>query len=139
MTIVVPTIASTKLLGYALVITLLLSPIIIQRVFAQNCMELGTCTIDSLFDFALVPWTLSVGDWIYIIVWGLIVGIIYMRAENPLSAGIVGLLLAATFTSATFATEFQVWQNAIRLGLILFAVALAFMLFTLFRSKMNTG
>jgi hypothetical protein len=137
MATVVPTIASKKLIGYALVITLLLSPVIIQRALAQNCMELGTCTISSLFDFALVPWILTVGDWIYIIVWGLIVGIIYMRAENPLSAGIVGLLLAATFTSATFATEFQLWQNAIRLGLILFSVALAFMLFTILKSKLN--
>lgn len=117
---------------------------ITEHAFAQTCVETNTCidgvnatSTDAFTKVFSETFALTVGDLIYLVVWGVIVGIIYMRSEQPINAGIAGLIIAATFTTSSFASAHALVARPIELGLILFACAFAFMFFTLMRSKIN--
>lgn len=128
-------------LYYILILALAIFPsvIIIQDAYAQNCMELNTCDWSQFpFEMFLQPFLLNIGAWFYVIAWAIVVGLIYLRS-TPINAGVSGLIIAATLTSSQFANEFVVFQEAIRLGIILFAIALSFMTWTMLKSRLQAN
>lgn len=102
-------------------------------------MELNTCDWSQFpFEMFLQPFLLNIGAWFYVIAWAIVVGLIYLRS-TPINAGVSGLIIAATLTSSQFANEFVVFQEAIRLGIILFAIALSFMTWTMLKSRLQAN
>ena len=44
-----------------------------------------------------MPFTLLIGDWIYILVWGMVLGVLYIRTGNPMLTGLIGVLVFSGF------------------------------------------
>ena len=65
-----------------------------------------------------------------IVLWGGIMGVIWFKTENIMLLGIVGLVIASTFTIA-FPEE------AIGVGYLLLAVSIGILLFQLIRQKVS--
>jgi len=67
-----------------------------------NCFELGNCDFgDHFFDWALAPFTVGagLGDFVFPLVWGLVVGLIYVKSEHSGLTSIVGLFILTGLVS----------------------------------------
>jgi hypothetical protein len=64
-----------------------------------ECYENGTCDLfkDPLTEM-VKPWTAVFGPWFYIIFWGLIVGIIWLKTHHTMLTGVIGLAIAGLYT-----------------------------------------
>src|SRR5690242_12080843 len=71
---------------------------------SPSCFEIGTCDIfaDPL-NTMLIPWVDLMGPVFYIIVWGLIIGIIWLRTHSTILVGVFGLLIAGFLTAGATA------------------------------------
>jgi len=96
-------------------------PVFGQGPSNPTCMESGTCDFFSdVFGSMLLPYKNSLGDFVYPIVWGLIIFIIWMRAENPMIPAIVGVTLAV-FMQGLFTDQ----ARLVGYGLLALAIAVA--------------
>lgn len=83
---------------------------------------------------ATYSYNLLIGDWIYPLVWGSIVGVIYIVSKNGALAGIVGLVISTVFISgSTF--QYSSLSQAWYFGYILLALSGGMILFYLIWSK----
>jgi hypothetical protein len=84
-----------------LLVSFLSSPIFVFGT-GQNpsyCWEIGTCDLfKSPLDAMFKPWTDTFGPIAYVIVWGLILGVIWLKTHHTMLVGIVGLAIASLFT-----------------------------------------
>lgn len=63
------------------------------------CWELGTCDLFSHpLDAMLQPWVDNFGPLTYVLIWGIILGIIWLRTHHTMLVGSVGVLIAGFFT-----------------------------------------
>ena len=86
-----------------------------------SCYENGTCDFFAdPFTSMLIPYQISWGDYIYPAVWGLIIFVVWMRAENPFIPAIVGLVLAV-LAQGLFTDE----GKLIGYGLLALAIGIA--------------
>lgn len=65
--------------------------------FAQNCVELGNCPIGNPLDWISYPYQLLVGDFAFPMIWGAILGLVYIKFENAQLTAVLGLLIIAGF------------------------------------------
>lgn len=86
-----------------------------------SCFELSTCDIFSKpLESIVIPYAATFGDFTLVIIWGIIIGILWLRVQNTMMVGIVGIALAAVFLPG-FSQEAQV----IGYGLLAVAVGVA--------------
>ena len=65
-----------------------------------TCYELGTCNFfEEPFNTLILPYSEVFGAFIFLLVWALIIGILWLRLGNTMVVGIIGLALAAMFNS----------------------------------------
>lgn len=63
-----------------------------------ECYELGNCQFfQAPLDAMLAPFLGVFGAFFYIIVWGFIIGILWLRVSNTMLVGIIGIILAVLF------------------------------------------
>jgi hypothetical protein len=114
---------------------LAITPVIgFAQTFAATCIELNNCVFTNPFDMASMSYEMLVGEWIYMLVWGAMVGTIYVFSKNGMLAGVVGLMISSIFiSSATF--QYSSLSQAWYMGYILLAVSGGLTLFYLIWTK----
>jgi len=69
---------------------------------SPSCTELGTCDLFSHpLDAMMQPWIDDFGPFTYPMIWGIILGIIWLRTHNTLLVGSVGIVIAGFLTIAS--------------------------------------
>ena len=92
----------------------------------RQCYELGTCDFfEAPLDTMLEPFLAVFGPFFYIIIWGFLIGILWLRVSNTMLVAIVGLVLAVLIQSQ-FTTETQT------VGYVLLALAITVALYQIF-------
>lgn len=90
-----------------------------------TCIELGTCDLFSApFDTMIEPYKVSIGDLALVVIWGIIMGILWLRVSNTMMVGVIGVALAAVFTQG-FGEESEVigWSLlALAIGVALYQI-----------------
>ena len=78
----------------------------------------------------LLPLEAVIPNYSLVVVWGGILGILWFKTENVMLIGVVGVIVASTFT-VTF------YSQALGVGLLMFGVSLGIMLFQLLRQRIQ--
>jgi len=103
-----------------------------------ECFEVGDCDLFAApFDAMIAPFDAVFEGFTLVIVWGIIIGILWLRVSNPLMVGVVGVALAALFTRPDPAcialggekldclTGFSNEAQAVGWGLLILAIVVA--------------
>jgi hypothetical protein len=108
-----------------------------------SCYELGNFTASddnpcNIFGQPLTalatPFLEAFGDFTYVVVWGIIMGVLWLRVQNTMMVGLVGILLASVFTFG-FDHDTQV----IGYGLLVAAIGIALYQMITTRLHYNIG
>jgi hypothetical protein len=92
----------------------------------RQCYELGTCDFFAApLDVMLEPFVAVFGAFFYIIIWGLLIGILWLRVSNTMVVAVVGVVLAILIQTQ-FTTETQT------VGYALLALAITVALYQIF-------
>lgn len=102
--------------------------------FAQTCIEAGTCTFTNPLNFLIQPFLIMFGDWFYLIVWGLIIGIIHLRSNNPMLTGFVGIIVVTSLMGENLLNQSD---DAIPILITLAGASIGFIAYALVRTKLN--
>lgn len=88
---------------------------------SPECYEISTCDFfQQPFDAMIAPFNATFGGFTYVVLWGIIMGILWLRVSNTMVVGIVGVALAAMFTQG-FGDE----EKIIGYGLLALALGIA--------------
>ena len=101
-----------------------------------NCFESGNCPVNSPLDFFSYPFTFFFGDWFYVMVWGVIVGILFLRNKDPMLTSLVGVVIAGFFSGTSVMTSSQT-SSAFNIGYILFAISIGFFVWSAINKPPN--
>lgn len=87
-------------------------------------------------DFATDPWNAMLspidailGDFTIMVVWGIILGVVWLKTNNTMLVGIIGVLIASMVVG--------LYPQAMAIGALLFAVAIGIVLYQLIQSKIR--
>jgi len=103
---------------------------------SPECFELGTCpwATDPL-NTMLMPFDSIFGGLSLVIFWALAVGILWLRTENPMLVGLVGISMCAAYLTAIEAQIVPAaspeFEGARMIGALLFALSLGITLYQL--------
>lgn len=90
------------LLLMPIILILTVTPNIIYGFGVENptCYELGNCDFfESPFNTLILPYSEVFGNYIFVLIWALIIGILWLRLGNTMVVGMIGIALAALFMS----------------------------------------
>jgi len=83
--------------------------------------ESGGCPLFSKpLEVMVEPFKVAFGAFAFVVIWGIIMGVLWLRVQNTMMVGVVGVLLAAVFTAG-----FDDQTKIIGYGLLAVAVAVA--------------
>jgi len=85
---------------------------------------------DSPFNAVLQPFHATLGDLSLVAIWGILLGILWIKTNNLGLVSIVGILVASSIST--------VYEPARGIGLLLVGVSIGIMLFQLIRHKIST-
>lgn len=85
---------------------------------------------ESPFAAVMEPFNAILGDLTLVIIWGAILGILWIRTENIMLCSVVGLLISTTVTS--------LYEPAQGMGLLLVGVSIGIAIFQIVRHKIQT-
>lgn len=113
-------------------------PALFVPAYAQSCFETATCTVDPAdpLTFLIQPLTMSMGDWIFIAVWGMIIGFIWIRTGNALYAGFIGIIISSSLTAGS--TVLTSLAPAMQMAMIMLACSFGLVLYSVFRRANQT-
>lgn len=109
-----------------------------------ECFELGTCpwATDPL-NTMLIPFDSIFGGLSIVIFWALGVGILWLRTENPMLVGLVGIAMCAAYLTAieqgavpAASAEFE---GARMIGSLLFALSLGITIYQLISTRIHAA
>lgn len=105
-----------------------------------TCWEIGTCpfTTDPLGTM-LLPFESIFGGLTIIILWGLLISIIWLRTQNPMLVGVVGIAMTAGYLTVTPEAPPNELNGARLIGGALFAVSLGITIYHLVSSRIYQG
>ena len=102
------------------------------------CWEVGQCS------FAQDPLTVMLTPFDYIfaglsivIFWGLIVSILWLRTQNPMLIGVIGVAMTAAYMTRAPAAPSNEFDGARIIGGTLFAVSVGIAIYHLVNSKLH--
>lgn len=84
----------------------------------------------------IYPLVLEMGNWAYVLLWGMVLGVVYMRNHNVALVGLVGLVVFAAFIGTTTYTGSSTSQ-VFYWGFILLAVGIGATLFYLIWTRLR--
>lgn len=101
-----------------------------------TCFELGNCPTDNFFSWASAPYQAILGDYTLPLVWGFIVGLIYVKTGKAELTSIVGITLLSGLMSSqsylnTSSNIFYFW------GIALAAVSFGCTMFYLIKVRVQ--
>jgi prepilin signal peptidase PulO-like enzyme (type II secretory pathway) len=83
--------------------------------------DAGGCPLFSKpLEVMVEPFKVAFGGFAFVVIWGIIMGVLWLRVQNTMMVGVVGVLLASVFT-AGFSPETKI----IGYGLLAVAIAVA--------------
>lgn len=92
-----------------------------------SCYEKGDCPFfQEPFDTMIIPFSVTFGDFTFVVIWGLIIGIIWLRTSHTMLTAVVGISLAVLFTEGGGFSD-----DAKTIGYSLVAFATAILLYQL--------
>jgi hypothetical protein len=102
---------------------------------APSCVELGTCDIwNNPLEAMLTPWTDIFGVFTYPMIWGIILGIIWLRTHNTMLVASVGTVIAGFLTIAGLNA---VNPQIILVGATLVGLSIGVILYQLITSRLQ--
>ncbi len=109
-----------------------------------TCVELGTCMFaNDPLNVMLIPFDSIFGGLSIIIFWSLILGILWLRTENPQLVGIVGVVMCAAYMSAivsgTMPQASSEFNAGLGIGALLLAISLGISFYHLISSRLHAG
>lgn len=119
----------------ALLLALLAIPMV--PAYAQNyCWEdsddfcgLKSGNYTQVFQAPLAPLESQVGELALVIMWGGIMGVVWLKTENIMLLAITGLIVAATITGLS--------EEAMGIGMLMLAISIGILLFQLVRQRVS--
>lgn len=95
-----------------------------------TCFELGTCDLfASPLDAMLEPFFSSFGGQFFlVIVWGLIIGVIWLRTSSTMITGVIGLGIASIFIFN---------EKTILVGIVLLGAAIGIVVYQLYKQRLD--
>ena len=95
-----------------------------------SCFELGTCKLfESPLDAMLEPFFASFGGQFFlVIVWGMIIGVIWLRTSSTMITGVVGLGIASIFIFN---------EKTILVGIVLLGAAIGIVVYQLYKQRLD--
>ena len=109
-----------------------------------TCVELGTCMFaNDPLNVMLKPFDTIFGGLSLIIFWSLVIGILWLRTENPQLVGVVGVVMCAAYMSAISAGTMPAatveFNTGLGVGCVLLAVSLGISIYHLITSRIHAG
>lgn len=97
-----------------------------------SCVELGNCAFNEPLTVFLEPYRALVGDFIFIIVWGIVIGIFWLRTQNAEYTGLLGIFIS----SALIASGVTIVPEALWIGVLLLGISIGIALYNLFTKRL---
>ena len=113
---------------------------------AENptCVELGTCMFaNDPLNVMLIPFDSIFGGLSIVIFWSLAIGILWLRTENPMMVGMVGIAMCAAYLTAieqgVVVQQSQEFDGARLIGGLLFAVSLGITIYHIISNRIHAA
>jgi len=113
---------------------------------AENptCVELGTCMFSSdPLNVMLIPFDSIFGGLSIVIFWALLIGIVWLRTENPMLVGLIGIAMCAAYLTAieqgTVVTQSTEFDGARLIGGLLFALSLGITIYHIVSNRIHAA
>lgn len=119
-----------------------------QEAFADaenpTCVELGTCMFASdPLNVMLIPFDSIFGGLSIVIFWALAIGILWLRTENPMLVGMVGIAMCAAYLTAieqgTVDIQSAEFDGARLIGGLLFALSLGITIYHIVSNRIHAA
>ena len=102
-----------------------------------TCWEEGTCNFtDDPFGVMMMPFERVFGGLTIIIMWGLLVSILWLRTQNPMLIGVVGIAMTAGYMTVTPDVPSNEFDGARLIGGALFAVSVGISIYHLVNTRL---
>ena len=113
---------------------------------AENptCVELGTCMFaNDPLNVMLIPFDSIFGGLSIVIFWALAIGILWLRTENPMLVGLVGIAMCAAYLTAieqgTVDVQSAEFDGARLIGGLLFALSLGITIYHIVSNRIHAA
>jgi len=101
-----------------------------------KCFELGTCDVfASPLDAMLEPFFAAfsfggddTGQFFLIVIWGMIIGIIWLRTSSTMMTGVIGIGIATLFTFS---------EKTLFVGITLLILAIGIVIYQLYKQRLD--
>jgi len=119
-----------------------------QEAFADaenpTCVELGTCMFaNDPLNVMLIPFDSIFGGLSIVIFWALAIGILWLRTENPMLVGMVGIAMCAAYLTAiesgTVTAASAEFDGARMIGGLLFALSLGITIYHVISNRIHAA
>ena len=119
-----------------------------QEAFADaenpTCVELGTCMFaNDPLNVMLIPFDSIFGGLSIVIFWALAIGILWLRTENPMLVGMVGIAMCAAYLTAieqgTVDIQSAEFDGARLIGGLLFALSLGITIYHIVSNRIHAA
>ena len=128
-----------------ILLALLLAPFLITPAFGSaedpTCIEQGNCGFASdPLGTMLMPFDMVFGGLSIVIFWGVIVGILWIRTENPALVSIIGIAMSAAYMATLFqqgSAPPQEWDSARTIGGVLVCVSIGIGVYQIINSRVH--
>ena len=119
-----------------------------QEAFADaenpTCVELGTCMFaNDPLNVMLIPFDAIFGGLSIVIFWALAIGILWLRTENPMLVGLVGIAMCAAYLTAIeqqlVDAQSAEFDGARLIGGLLFALSLGITIYHIVSNRIHAA
>lgn len=102
-----------------------------------TCWEQGTCDFTGdPFGTMMLPFERIFGGLTIVIMWGLMISILWLRTQNPMLIGVVGIAMTAGYMSVAPEPLANEFDGARLIGGALFAVSLGIAIYHLVNTRL---
>lgn len=86
-----------------------------------SCYELGSCDFFAApIETISEPFEAVLGIYMYPVIWGIVMGFLYLRTESTMVVGIVGVMLSLFITFSTQAQQIGLVLLFVSIGVVLY-------------------